>query len=222
MKRATRILIVADEVSPRLDRPEVKEIRPDLVVSCGDLPYDYLEYLVSLLNVPLVFVPGNHDPSTDSQRRDAVDPESFSWAAHFDEDLRPHGCQNIDNKIVEVAGLRIAGLGGCIRYNEGPHQYTQREMAWRATKIEMRGRARGLKRRKVDLLVTHAPPEGCGDGPDAAHKGIGALHRLTRVLAPQYLLHGHIHPHGFHKPDRRLGDTTVVNVVPFKILEIEA
>ena len=142
--------------------------------------------------------------------------------AHFDEDLRPHGCQNIDTKIVEVAGLRIAGLGGCIRYNEGPHQYTQREMTWRAMKIEMRGRAPGLKRQKVDLLVTHAPPEGCGDGPDAAHRGIRALHRLTHVLEPQYLLHGHIHPHGIEKPDRRLGDTTVVNIVPFKILEIES
>ena len=64
MKRATKILIVADEVTPRLDRPEVKDLRPDLVVSCGDLPFDYLEYLVTVLNVPLVYVPGNHDPAS--------------------------------------------------------------------------------------------------------------------------------------------------------------
>ena len=220
MSRTTRVLVVADEVSPRLHRPEVRDLKPDLLVSCGDLPYDYLEYLVSVLNVPLVNVPGNHDPSIASQRRDAIDPLTFSWNAHFAEDPRPHGGQNIDDKIVEVAGLRVAGLGGCIRYNDGPHQYTQRQMNRRALKIEARNRMRLEKKRTVDLLVTHAPPAGCGDGPDMAHQGIDALHRLTKVLQPTYLVHGHIHPHGFPKPDRHLGDTTVINVVPFKLLEV--
>lgn len=220
MSHTTRVLVVADELSPSLHSPRVKELRPDLVVSCGDLPFEYLEYLVSVLNVPLVFVPGNHDPELPQRRRDAIDPQSFTWEAHFDELSRPGGCTNIDGKIMEVAGVRVAGLGGCLRYNEGPNQYTQRQMTWRALKIEARHRTKPPKRRDIDLLVTHAPPAGCGDRDDQAHRGIEALHRLTRVLEPTYLVHGHIHPYGFQQPDRRLGDTRIVNVVPFKLLEV--
>ncbi len=221
MSRNTRVLVVADETAPQLHRPEVRELEPELIVSCGDLPFDYLEYLVSVLNVPLVFVPGNHDPANPSRRHVSVGAGSFTWEAHHGDGPRPLGCHNIDRKIVEVAGLRIAGLGGCIRYNEGPNQYTQREMTRRSLMLEARARRRFV-RRGIDLLVTHAPPKGCGDGSDAAHQGIQALHRLTRVLEPSYLLHGHIHPYGIEQPDRRLGRTKVVNVVPYKVLEIES
>lgn len=218
MTHTTRVLVVADETAPQLHRSEVRDLEPDLVVSCGDLPFDYLEYLVSVLNVPLVFVPGNHDPALPPRRRRPLEPGSFSWEAHHGGGPRPHGCQNIDERIVDIAGLRVAGLGGCIRYNDGPNQYTQRQMTRRSLMLETRARAR---RRNVDLLVTHAPPAGCGDGSDAAHQGIHALHRLARVLAPRYLLHGHIHPYGIEQPDRRIGHTTVVNVVPYKVMEIE-
>lgn len=33
----------------------------DLAISCGDLSYSYLEYIVTLLNVPCFYVHGNHD-----------------------------------------------------------------------------------------------------------------------------------------------------------------
>ncbi len=221
MTEKTRVLVVADETAETLWHPQVKAFEPDLVVSCGDLPFDYLEYLVSTLNVPLVFVPGNHDPEIECDKPDALQPDSFTWDAHHGGDIRPRGCGNIDGKTVEVAGLRVAGLGGSIRYNEGPNQYTQRQMTWRSAKMEMRYRVRRPSRRKIDLLVTHAPPLGAGDGADAAHQGIKSLHRLTRVLQPTYLLHGHIHPYGIEQPDRKLGDTTLLNVIPYKLLEVE-
>jgi Icc-related predicted phosphoesterase len=222
MSPATRILVVADELAAQLHRPEVRELEPDLIVSCGDLPFDYLEYLVSVVNVPLVFVPGNHDPAIPSRRKRNIDAHAFSWDAHHGDSARPLGCRNIDGRIVDVAGLRIAGLGGCIRYNQGPNQYTQQQMTRRALMLEARARTRLLTRKGIDVLVTHAPPEGCGDGPDAAHRGIRALHRLTNVLQPAYLLHGHIHPYGIEQPDRRIGATTVVNTVPFKLMEVES
>lgn len=59
----TRILAVADEVDESLDGDQLAALRPDIVPSCGDLPFDCLEYLVSSLNVPLLYVPANHDPS---------------------------------------------------------------------------------------------------------------------------------------------------------------
>ncbi len=219
MSRSKRVLVVADELAPQLQSPGARELCPDLIVSCGDLPFDYLEYLVSLFNVPLVFVPGNHDPQIVSARTDPLDPAAFSWHAHHDDVPGPRGCENIDGRIVSISELRLVGLGGCIRYNEGPNQYSQQQMDRRVAKLMLRYRL-AVRSRTVDLVVTHAPPARCGDGPDNAHRGIEALHRLTKAIQPSYLVHGHIHPHGFERPDRRLGTTTIVNAIPFRLLEV--
>jgi Icc-related predicted phosphoesterase len=221
MSRIKRVLVVADELAPQLQSAGAKELRPDLVVSCGDLPFDYLEHLVGLFNVPLVFVPGNHDPQLVSARKDPLDPRAFSWHAHHGDAPGPRGGENIDGRIVSVSGLRLAGIGGCIRYNDGPNQYSQRQMHRRVVKLILRQRI-AARMRTVDLVVTHAPPARCGDGPDGAHRGIEALHRLTKALQPSYLVHGHIHPHGFDRPDRQLGTTTIVNAIPFRMLEVRS
>jgi Icc-related predicted phosphoesterase len=73
----------------------------------------------------------------------------------------------------------------------------------------------------VDVLLTHAPPEGVGDGSDPPHRGFRALHRLTARLQPAVLLHGHIHPYGSTPAGHRLGRTEVRNVVGRHLLEIE-
>ncbi len=52
-----RILAVADEVDESLGGEALAQLRPDLMLSAGDLPFDYLEYLVTVLNVPLLYVP---------------------------------------------------------------------------------------------------------------------------------------------------------------------
>lgn len=193
------ILAVGDEVDEGLYGSALDEFRPDLVVSCGDLPPDYLEHLVTRLNVPLAYVPGNHDP----------------------EPPGPRGGINVDLRVMDVGGIRVAGLGGSVRYSEGPNQYTQDEMRRRAKLLRTRLRARRLRDgRDLDVLVTHAPPLGLGDDDDPAHVGIEALHELVQQLSPSFLLHGHVHPYGFAKPDRFLGSTRVVNVIPRRILEV--
>ena len=73
----------------------------------------------------------------------------------------------------------------------------------------------------VDVLLTHAPPEGIGDGTDPPHRGFRAYHRLTARLQPALLLHGHVHPHGLPPGGYRLGRTVVRNVVGRHLLEIE-
>ncbi len=53
-------LVVSDEEDPGLSRGA----RPDgidLVVSAGDLPFDYLADIADRLGCPGVLVPGNHD-----------------------------------------------------------------------------------------------------------------------------------------------------------------
>src|SRR5712671_74072 len=58
-----KILAVADEIDEFLYGDKLETLRPDVILSCGDLPFDYLEFLVTRLAVPLLYVPGNHDPN---------------------------------------------------------------------------------------------------------------------------------------------------------------
>jgi Icc-related predicted phosphoesterase len=191
-----RVLAVADEEVPAM-RSRVRDLHVDLVLAAGDLPWDYLESLVSLLDAPAAYVPGNHDPST---RRGG-----------------PRGLIDLDGHAHAVGGLRVAGLGGCVRYNDGPHQYTQKEYDRRARRLIKDVGRTG----PVDVLLTHAPPLGLGDEPDPSHVGISALHDVLGALRPAWHLHGHIHPYGRHKPDRQLGPTMIRNVIPWQLIEIE-
>jgi Icc-related predicted phosphoesterase len=207
-----RILAIADEVDETLYGDKLRRLRPDIIVSCGDLPYGYLDNLVSRANVPLVYVPGNHDP----------DLTSANWlAGPYDEPLGPPGGENADGRVVLLAGLRIAGLGGSLRYNLGPNQYTQGEMRLRALSLETKLRLkRTLRGGRLDLLLAHAPPLGTGDGDDPAHQGFAAFHRLIARMAPRFLIHGHIHPDGLYHADRRLGSTDIVNAIPSRLIEL--
>lgn len=190
-----RVLAVADEEIPAA-RSRMLDLQVDLVVAAGDLPWDYLEMIVSALGVPAAYVPGNHDPAI---RQGAA----------------PRGMVSVDEQVVSVGGLRIAGLGGCVRYNDGHHQYTQKEYDQRARRLIKRAQG------PIDVLLTHAPPLGLGDGTDPSHIGISALQGVIEELRPTWHLHGHIHPYGMRKPDRQLGSTTIRNVIPWQLLEIE-
>jgi Icc-related predicted phosphoesterase len=190
-------------------------LRPDLVVSCGDLPFDYLEYIVNRLDVPLLYVPGNHDPN--------VSPPDRLWSPLQTEVQTPGppGSENIDRRLVDVGGLRIAGLGGSLRYKNGPNQYTQAQMRWRVLNLEFRIRLQPVRDgRKLDVLVTHAPPFGMADPKDVAHVGFVAFHRLINSFHPLLVVHGHVHPYGRVQPERRAGTTSVVNAVPSRVIEI--
>src|SRR5437879_5018236 len=88
----------------------------------------------------------------------------------------PQGCINIDGRLIEAHGLRIAGLGGSIRYKEGPNQYSQGQMGRRAIRLELSIRLkRVLRGRKLDIMVTHAPPFGAAEPRDSALVGFVAL-----------------------------------------------
>ncbi len=71
------------------------------------------------------------------------------------------------------------------------------------------------------MLVTHSPPRGLGDLEDLPHRGFESFNGLVGRLEPKVMIHGHVHPHGFEKPDRIVGDARLINVVPFKMIEVE-
>ena len=216
----TRILAIADEVSEALYGGSLSDLKPELVVSCGDLPFEYLEYIVTMLSVPLLYVPGNHDPDLRARQ----EPVSPLWPvlSGLRESPGPAGCTNVDGRIVDVAGLRIAGLGGSARYSGGPNQYTESQMRRRTARLRRRAALRRLRdRRGIDVLVSHAPPLGIGDDDDPAHRGFASFLGLIERLHPKLLLHGHIHPYGRTLPDRTLDGTRIANAIPYRLLEVE-
>jgi uncharacterized protein len=207
---SVRLLAIADEVSEALWGDTLLDLRPDVIVSCGDLPFEYLENLVSRTDKPLLYVPGNHDPE--------LRPSTlYSGMSATDDGVGPPGCESIDGRIFEAAGLRFAGLGGSIRYRPGPNQYMQREMSRRAVGLWVRA---WLARQHVDVLVTHSPPSGYGDSEDPPHHGFTSLVRLVTRLSPTLLIHGHVNNYGPKSGDLKIGQTRIVNAIPFKLLEV--
>jgi Icc-related predicted phosphoesterase len=180
----------------------------DLLIGCGDLPYEYLEYLLSVLNIPLLYVPGNHDPLYTAR------------------DSRSHveGGFNIDMKSTVFKGVILAGLGGSIRYrHDGINQYGQTEMYFRAMRLFyplLWNRVR--YGRAVDVLVTHSPPAGIHDDSDLAHQGLRAINMLMNLFKPRYVLHGHtyFYQRNLVTPHTQVGATTVINIFPYHLLDL--
>ena len=210
-----RVLVIADEEAPNLRAQTLRDLAPALVLAAGDLPWHYIEYVASGVDAPVVFVPGNHDPEVKRTRR--ARNGTYTADGMPCDGPRPHGATDADQRVIEAAGLRIAGLGGCVRYKPGPNQYTQAQYQRRARRLLRRAKRGG----PIDVLLTHAPPLGLGDEDDQPHVGIAALHTVLERLEPSWHLHGHIHPYGRQMPDRQVGPTTIRNVIPWRMVEIE-
>ena len=206
-----KTLAVSDEIIDRLYNTGVKDTYPDvrMLFGCGDLPYTYLEFLVTVFNVPMFYVPGNHDPQYDDRSDGA----------------RAEGCVNLDGQIAQCRGLIIAGLGGCIRYTKGgPNQYTQSEMYRRAYRLLIKLRLNQIRRhQQLDILLTHSPLSGVHDDEDPAHLGLLALNMVLRVAKPRFMLHGHtiFYKNNIKSHITEYNGTQVVNVYPYRLMDID-
>ena len=167
------ILVVADEPDKGLWELYQKEKikRADLILSCGDLPAEYLEFLVTIASCPLLYIHGNHDDRYDSNP--------------------PGGCFCIEDQVYTYKGLRILGLGGSMRYKPGGHMYTEREMRRRLRHPRLMLRL--MKSRGFDILITHAPARGYGDLEDLPHRGFECFNRLLERYKPKFMFYGHVH-----------------------------
>ncbi len=205
-----KILAVSDQVVERVyslaTSGHFKGV--ELIIGCGDLPYTYLEYIVTVLSVPLYYVPGNHDPNFDLR----------------DARSRAEGGSNLDLATVRHKDTLIGGFGGCIRYRpDGTNQYTQAEAYQRAYSMMPQLLVNRVKYgRALDILITHSPPFGIHDDTDKAHNGLHALNWLIQVAKPRYFLHGHTHFYRNNIADHEtdIEGTKIINVYPYRIIEV--
>jgi Icc-related predicted phosphoesterase len=207
------ILAVSDVVDSRLYGGTSRALcgdrdaGPDLLLSCGDLPPYYLDYLISKLDVPMFAIHGNHDS-----------PPAYGVPNEFEG----CGASWIGGRGVRSRGLLIAGFDGCLRYNSGAYQASQTEMHAAVRRLVPWLLSNRLRfGRYLDILLTHAPPRGIHDEADQCHTGFDAFNWLIRAFRPRYHLHGHIHLYDRRTPTvTRVGETEVVNVYPFRELEL--
>jgi predicted phosphodiesterase len=194
-----RILSVADKRHKALyDYFEPQRWRDiDLVISCGDLDAGYLSFLVTVINTPLLYVPGNHD--------------------YLYEENPPEGCDSIDGKVLDIRGVTVGGLGGSIWYNGGDLQYSEKQMSKKVKKIIRSARKAG----DLDIFVSHAPPRGIHDLPDRCHNGFCAFRDLIENLHPKVMLHGHTHE-VYNKQDREtvIEGVRVINTFGYYVFEV--
>lgn len=193
-----RILLIGDVESKYVwdffDKKNFKDI--DFIVSCGDLKATYLSFLVTMINRPLFYVPGNHD------KRYLVKP--------------PEGCINIHNKVIEYKGIKIYGFGGSNWYSGGPFQFKENEVR----KAINKNRFKFYRNGGIDIFVSHSPAFGLGDGEDKCHTGFKTFNEVLDKYKPKYHFHGHQHLN-YGRQERTIiyKDTTIVNAFSYYILE---
>jgi len=181
----------------------------DLVIGCGDLNYDYLDYVATALGAPLRAVHGNHDVPPEN----LDDPAIAVWWRGID----------LHGRVVLVNGVLFAGLEGSPVYSDGPYQSGEFEVWLAIVKMVPSLVLNRLRRgRFLDVLVTHAPPRGIHDQSDLAHRGFGAFRTFLRLFKPRYHLHGHTHVYDRRTPTTtRFGRTTVMNAYGSRTLDIQ-
>ena len=161
----------------------------DVIVSCGDLDPSYLSFLATFFRGPVLYVHGNHDACY--------------------QEKPPEGCISIEDQVYVYRGVRFLGLGGSMRYKNGPYQYTENQMKQRAKRLWLQ-----LARHKgFDILVTHAPALHLGDGSGLTHTGFQTFRTLMEKYRPAFFVHGHVHL-SYDPSARRVSrylDTTIIN-----------
>lgn len=195
-----KILVLADQKSKYLydfyEPDKLKDI--DLIISCGDLSPNYLSFFVTLCNVPLLYVRGNHDGRYET--------------------TPPDGCICIEDDIYVYEGIRILGLGGSMEYiPKASNQYSEKRMRKRVRKLGYK-----LWRHKgFDILVSHAPAYQVNDLEDLPHRGFKIFRTLMEKYEPAFFFHGHVHANYSRKFKREdmFGKTKIINGFEYCIVE---
>ena len=180
------ILCVSDWIDPIIYSEQLKYRMNgvDFVISCGDISFSYLDFIMSELNVPIFFVVGNHINENRLKK-------NISGKKKLDA---PNCFHNLHLKFHNIKETLICGFQGTVWYNGGPFQYKQWEVYFHLLKLLPRLLFNKIfKGRFIDIFVAHSPPFGVGDKTDPCHNGLKAFNLFIKLFKPKYFLHGHIH-----------------------------
>ena len=185
----------------------VQQHRPDAIVLLGDLqaPQPLETVLADIIDLTEVwYIHGNHD--TDGTR---------DYCNLWDSGMAD---RNLHGRVVEIAGVRIAGLGGIFRghiwmppnhpvYASPAHylQHCGKANQWRGG-LPRKQRSsifyadyQALAHEKADIMVTH-------EAPSCHPWGFSVLDRLGQAMGIQKSFHGHQHDSlNYREHDARLG-----------------
>ncbi len=142
----------------------LKKQDPDAVFCMGDLFLDELLMIKAWFmqrSIPVYGIPGNHEPKRY---------------------INEAGLINLHGKSCEIAGFRIAGFGGSIRYKQNNDlcMMTDEESVSFAKTIP-----------QADVLISHSPYKIKTN--DITHSGLEGISWYLEKHAPLYHFYGHLH-----------------------------
>ena len=232
-----KILCVSDYVDPLIYNQNVKDVYSDvdLILCAGDLPMDYIDFIVSVFNKPTYFVFGNHDLKEYHLYHKDSRMDNLHLVKNYEQAIHGHGATYLgfkafanENLLVEdpetgrKTPLLIAGASGTSRYNNGLCQFTDSQMKFKLLKLVPKLIYNKLKYgRYLDIFMTHASPRHIHDHEDPCHIGFECYNWFLQRFKPVYMVHGHIHLYDLR--EERIGkyyDTTVVNAYAHYVIEL--
>lgn len=216
-----KILCISDQIDPLVYSNNAKERFKDIdiVLAAGDLPMEYIDYVVSTLNKTTFFVFGNHNLKNFNRfhhsKKAKKTPNFEGNATHL------AGAAYVGFKVLKEENLLIAGASGSLKYNKGESQYSDKQMHRKLLKLIPTLLYNKIRYgRYLDIFLTHAPPLGIHDKDDRCHTGFKSFLWFMRIFKPKYLVHGHIHLYDLQ--DTRVShfeETTIVNAFSHHIIE---
>ncbi len=218
-----RLLCIADDVDPLVYSNGIEQrfAHVDIILSAGDLYFNYYNYIVTMLNKPLYFVFGNHNLKFLSHYRKSMQNIVY---CNDESQKTVSGGIYVGGRVLHLKEhkLIIAGLGGCKRYSNGANQFSEYQMLWKILLLTPRMLwNRIFHGRYLDILLTHAAPKGINDRNDPCHKGFKVFLWFMKLFKPKYLLHGHIHLYDINSPRiAEYKNTKVINIYSRYELEL--
>lgn len=205
-----KILCISDKISDLIYSSNAKERfkNIDLILSCGDLPFNYYEFIMSTLNKPLFYVMGNHEQSKDSEYRNFFDK---------------YNTRNLTGKVIDYNGIIIGGLSNCKKSGKDA-EFDTTECGQHFEIMKMKPalwKNKIFKKHYIDIFVTHSPAYKLNDlETDLCHSGFKAYTKFIDKYSPKYNIHGHIHL--YDKNQNRIfnyKNTTIINVYEYYVLD---
>lgn len=199
MSRHDRILFAGDphgNFKPLI--AAVHKHQPDAVILLGDYDLDMsleicLQEIIGLTEI--WWIAGNHDFETPGKYKNLFHSELAGNGLHL--------------KVTEIAGLKIAGLGGIflgrVWYPPQPPKWRNKQhylyhqpghikpVNAQSTDLPLKYRSaiwhdefEALKKLKADILVSH-------EAPGSHRHGFSVIGELAAAMGVKHIFHGHLH-----------------------------